>query len=126
MENSESMEAKQNFDVEVVYGLVNKQSLLRINVKEGCTALEAVQLSNIQGEFPEIDMDNLKLGIFSKACTADQILKSGDRVEIYRPLLADPKEIRKRRAAEMAAKKQLESEGKPAKRKRGKNKNAAD
>ena len=92
-------------EVEVVYALPDKQSLLTVSVDETCTAIEAVQQSGIADEYPEIDLEAIKLGIFSDGCTHETVLKAGDRVEIYRPLLADPKEIRKRRAAEMAAKK---------------------
>ena len=95
-------------DVEVVYALPDQQSLLSVKVEDNCTAIEAVKQSGIIEEYPEIDLETIKLGIFSKSCTSDHKLKAGDRVEIYRPLLADPKEIRKRRAAEMAEKKKLE------------------
>ena len=95
-------------EVEVVYALPDKQSLLSVVVEENITAIEAVEQSGIIDEYPEIDLETIKMGIFSKSCTADYKLKAGDRVEIYRPLLADPKEIRKRRAAEMAEKKKLE------------------
>ena len=91
--------------VEVVYALAEQQSLLSLEVDGGCSAIEAVKLSGITELYPEINLDELKLGLFSKACSNEQLLKAGDRVEIYRPLVADPKEIRKRRAAEMAAKK---------------------
>ena len=96
-------------EVEVVYALPDKQSLLRITVDNNCTAIEAVKQSGVTDEYPEIDLETIKLGIFSKSCVNDYQLKAGDRVEIYRPLLADPKEIRKRRAAEMAEKKKLEA-----------------
>ncbi|MCP3673821.1 MAG: RnfH family protein [Gammaproteobacteria bacterium] len=91
--------------VEVVYALAEKQSLLSFEITKGATAVEAVQHSGIIDVYPEIDLDNIKLGIFSKSCTNEQLLSEGDRVEIYRPLIADPMEARKRRAAEMAAKK---------------------
>jgi len=96
---------KAMIDVEVVYALPDQQSLLSVSVQQGSTALDAVRASGITKLYPEIDIDALKIGIFSKICSNEQILKAGDRVEIYRPLLADPKEIRRRRAAEMAAKK---------------------
>ena len=95
--------------VEVVYALAEKQSLLSFEITKGLTAIEAVQSSGITDLYPDIDLENIKLGIFSKSCSHDQVLNEGDRVEIYRPLVADPREIRKRRAAEMAAKKQKNS-----------------
>ncbi|MGD8742184.1 MAG: RnfH family protein, partial [Granulosicoccaceae bacterium] len=77
-----------------------KQKLIGLDVPEGTTLIEAVNTSGILDEFPEIDVDHAKLGIFSKVKKADTVLREGDRVEIYRPLIADPKEVRKRRAAQ--------------------------
>ena len=98
----------QRIEVEVVYALPDQQSLLCFEVNQKCTAIEAVRRSGILELYPEIDLENIDLGIFSTACSNEHILKAGDRVEIYRPLLADPKEIRKRRAEEMAEKKRKE------------------
>lgn len=96
---STSDQQSQPIKVEVVYALADRQSLLSIEVDAKCTAIEAVRCSGISQQFPEIDLGNLRLGVFSNECSNDQALKSGDRVEIYRPLSADPKEIRKKRAA---------------------------
>jgi putative ubiquitin-RnfH superfamily antitoxin RatB of RatAB toxin-antitoxin module len=85
--------------VEVAYALPNKQTILQVEVAEGTTALEAAQLSGITRQFEEIDLDNAKLGIFAKVVSPGQVLRDGDRVEIYRPLIADPKDVRKARAA---------------------------
>ena len=90
--------------VEVVYALAEQQSLLSLEVDDGCSAVEAVRRSGITELHPEINLDDLKLGLFSKVCSNEQSLKAGDRVEIYRPLVADPKEIRKRRAAQLSTK----------------------
>ena len=60
--------------------------------------LEAARQSGIAGKFEEIDLDNAKFGIFGHAVAAEQVLKAGERVEIYRPLIADPKDVRKARA----------------------------
>lgn len=108
MENELMQQNVKMIEVEVVYALPDQQSLLSVMVEDNSTALEAVQQSGIINEYPEIDLETIKMGIFSKSCATDYKLKAGDRVEIYRPLLADPKEIRKRRAAEMAEKKKLE------------------
>ncbi len=86
--------------VEVAYAKPEEQVILRLEVPQGSTALQAIELSGIAGRFPEIDMNNLKLGIFGKLKKPDQVLSAGDRVEIYRPLIADPKEVRKQRAAQ--------------------------
>ncbi|NNF51544.1 MAG: RnfH family protein, partial [Gammaproteobacteria bacterium] len=64
------------------------------------TAREAVRLSGIRAEFPEIDLDTAPLGIFGKKVKSDVVLQEGERVEIYRPLKADPREVRRRLAAE--------------------------
>jgi putative ubiquitin-RnfH superfamily antitoxin RatB of RatAB toxin-antitoxin module len=86
-------------NVEVAYALDNKQALLELQVSEGTTALQAAQQSGITGKFEGIDLENSKLGIFSQVVAPSQVLRDGDRVEIYRPLIADPKEVRKARAA---------------------------
>jgi putative ubiquitin-RnfH superfamily antitoxin RatB of RatAB toxin-antitoxin module len=67
----------------------------------------AVELSKITEQFPDIDLATIKVGIFGKAVTKpkEQVLQSGERVEIYRPLIADPKEVRKARAAKVKAEK---------------------
>ncbi len=85
--------------VEVAYALPDKQAIIELEVAEGTTALQAARQSGITERFDGIDLDNAKLGIFGKVVSPGQVLQSGDRVEIYRPLLADPKEVRKERAA---------------------------
>lgn len=86
--------------VEVLYALPHEQTLLQINVPQGTVAADAIKRSGILEKYPEIDLATAKYGIFGKACKADVVLREKDRVEIYRPLLADPKEVRKRLAAE--------------------------
>ena len=85
--------------VEVAYALEDKQTIMTLDVPEGTTALEAAKQSGITNKFDDIDLDNAKLGIFAKVVAPTQVLRAGDRVEIYRPLIADPKEVRKARAA---------------------------
>lgn len=85
--------------VEVAYALPHKQALLALQVPQGTTAIEAARQSGITAQFEGIDLENAKLGIFGKVVAPTQKLRSGDRVEIYRPLIADPKEVRKARAA---------------------------
>ena len=85
---------------EVAYATPEKQKILLVESEKPLTVIEAVNASTIFAEFPEIDRDNLKLGIFGKLAKPDAALHEGDRVEIYRPLIADPKEARKKRAAE--------------------------
>lgn len=86
--------------VEVAYALPKQQIIVPINVAEGTTAEAAVIASGILEKFPEIDLAVNKLGIFGKLCKPDTVLRHLDRVEIYRPLIADPKEVRRQRAAE--------------------------
>lgn len=92
--------ADKRIAVEVAYVGEQEQALLAVEADAGLTAREAVERSGILRRFPEIDLGTNKLGIFGKLAKPDQVLESGDRVEIYRPLIADPKEARKKRAAE--------------------------
>ena len=85
-------------EIEVAYATPDKQILLSIDVPPGCTVAEAISLSGIREEFPGIELDPKAVGIFSRKVSMDHELKEGDRVEIYRPLVADPKEMRKQRA----------------------------
>ncbi|WP_293937271.1 RnfH family protein [Iodobacter sp.] len=86
--------------VEVVYAMPTLQKLLAVQVPAGSSAEVAIRASGILDFFPEIDLSVNKIGIFSKACKLDTVLRAQDRVEIYRALLADPKEIRRQRALE--------------------------
>ncbi|MDR2220937.1 MAG: RnfH family protein [Methylobacillus sp.] len=86
--------------VEVAYALPAQQLILELKVPEGTTAEQAVQKSGVLAKFPEIDLAQNKLGIFGKLVKSDTVLREKDRVEIYRPLIADPKEVRRQRAAE--------------------------
>ena len=89
-----------NIAVEVVYALAEEQALLTVNVPEGTSVKDVNLQSNITEQFPEIDLDTVKVGLFGKMTKMDQAVRERDRIEIYRPLIADPKEVRKRRAAE--------------------------
>lgn len=84
-------------EIEVVYGTAGKQLLQRLSVADGTTARQAVLQSRIAEEFPEADIHHAPLGIFGKAVKDDTVLRNKDRVEVYRPLLIDPKEVRRRR-----------------------------
>ncbi len=91
--------------VEVAYALATVQRLVSLRVPAGTTARQAAALSGLAAEFAELDSQNCPLGIFGKALSdpSTRVLEEGDRVEIYRPLIADPKEVRKQRAAKAAA-----------------------
>ena len=86
--------------VEVVYGRRDRQKVVAVSLGEGATLREAVERSGLQAEFPEIDLASNKLGIWNKLAKPDAVVRDKDRVEIYSPLIADPKEVRKQRAAE--------------------------
>ena len=86
--------------VEVAYALPDKQSLVSLEVEKGTTLKEAIEASGILDSFEQIDITKDRVGIFSKFATLDTVLREKDRVEIYRPLIADPKQVRKERAAE--------------------------
>lgn len=102
---------KQTILVEVAYALPDKQAILPVEVAVGTTALDAARQSGISDKFDGIDLDNAKLGIFGKVVAPSQVLQEGDRVEIYRPLIADPKEVRKARAARVKERKAAEQPG---------------
>lgn len=89
--------------VEVAYALPDKQAVVALEVKPGTTLIEAVKLSGILEQFPEIDLSQVKVGIFSKISPPETVLREKDRVEIYRGLIADPKESRRKRAEKKQA-----------------------
>jgi hypothetical protein len=84
--------------VEIAYALPETQLLIELEVVAGTTVGEAIENSGILQRFPQIDLSRQKIGIFGKVVEPDRVLSSGDRVEIYRPLIADPKDARRRRA----------------------------
>lgn len=98
------METSSNIpqiEIEVAYATPDKQLILVVSVPEDCSVYDAAVASGIDQKFPEIDLASSKMGIFSKlvAKPKQQTLRPGDRIEVYRPLLIDPKESRKNRAA---------------------------
>lgn len=90
--------------VHVCYARPDKQCELPVTVAENCTVALAIRRSNILDEFPEIDLPNAKVGIYSKKVALDAPLRDGDRIEIYRPLQLDPKQARLLRAKKAAKK----------------------
>ncbi len=90
--------AESLIEIEVAYALPEKQTLLKLKVPEGTLAQAAIEQSGILDIHPEIDLAAQKIGIFSKAIKLDTVLRARDRVEIYRPLIADPKAVRRQRA----------------------------
>ena len=94
------MENAELIDVEVAYARPDTQVILELRVPAGTTLEQAVRESGILERFPEIDLTRNQMGIFGKLNKLSTVLRNGDRVEVYRPLIADPKEVRKQRAAE--------------------------
>jgi hypothetical protein len=86
--------------VEVAYARPDEQLIVPVAVPEGATLEQAILLAKIQERFPEIQLETAKVGVFGKLSKLSATVRAGDRVEIYRPLLADPKAVRKQRAAE--------------------------
>ncbi|MDK9725280.1 MAG: RnfH family protein [Sterolibacteriaceae bacterium MAG5] len=90
----------ESIQVEVVYAKAERQELVRLKLPQGSTIQQAVEASGLLARCPEIELAKAKVGIFGKLARLDTALRDKDRVEIYRPLIADPKEVRKQRAAE--------------------------
>ncbi len=101
----------ETIHVEVAYAREAQQALLPVRGPQGLTIAEAIERSGIVQRFPEIDLTANKVGVFGKVAKLDTALADGDRVEIYPPLIADPKQARKSRAATAGAKKADASAG---------------
>ncbi len=94
--------AVDSINVEVAYATPEKQVIRAVNVDAGTTIGAAIVQSGIMMDFPdlELELEGAAVGLFGKAAAMTTVLSDGDRVEIYRPLIADPKEVRRKRAAE--------------------------
>ena len=90
--------ADDSLHIQVCYARPDRQFLLDLNVAPGTTILQAIEDSGIVQQAPEIDVSVMRVGIYGKLKALDTALREHDRVEIYRPLIADPKETRRRRA----------------------------
>jgi putative ubiquitin-RnfH superfamily antitoxin RatB of RatAB toxin-antitoxin module len=88
----------ESIAIEVVYALPEKQSLLSVMVPPETTVKQALEQSGLLTMHQDIDLNENKVGIWYKTTKLDTIVKAGDRIEVYRPLIADPKEVRKKRA----------------------------
>ena len=93
-------------EVEVAYALPDRQKIYVLMVEQGTTALEAAKRSSVIDDFDDVNLDTSKMGVFGQSIRMpdEYELQNGDRVEIYRPLVVDPKEIRRKRAAKAAGK----------------------
>ena len=88
----------QTLHIEVVLAMPEKQELVALDLAAGATVADAIEQSGIAGMFGGFELDRDKVGIFGQQATMEQELRDGDRVEIYRPLITDPKEARRQRA----------------------------
>ncbi|MCX4027964.1 RnfH family protein [Endozoicomonas sp. SM1973] len=102
----------EEIQVEVAYALPHKQKIIAMTVEKGITAYDAARQSGIDQAFPEIDWESCKFGILGKVVPKpkERVLEQGERVELYRPLIADPKEVRKKRAAQAKQKRETEQQ----------------
>jgi len=98
--NSQSKLDPNTIHIEVAYATPDKQVIVKVQINNTVLPREAIRLSGIVEEFPEIQIDSVNIGIFGKKIADNYQLQEKDRIEIYRPLLADPKEVRRRLAAE--------------------------
>ncbi|MEE9331723.1 MAG: RnfH family protein [Methylophilaceae bacterium] len=108
------MSIDDHITVEVAYALPQEQLIIPVQVAPETTAEAAIRASGIMAKFPEIDLAQNQIGIFGKLTKLDTVLRHLDRVEIYRALIADPKEIRKQRAADGKAMKKGGGDTPPA------------
>ncbi len=98
-ESVELQDAKnEKITIEVIYALPNKQEIISVTVDILCTVEQAISQSKILETYPELDLDSMPVGIFSQRCKLTDSLHDFDRIEIYRPLIIDPKQARKNRA----------------------------
>jgi putative ubiquitin-RnfH superfamily antitoxin RatB of RatAB toxin-antitoxin module len=104
------MDDNKTIHVEVAYALPDRQRIVALELHAGSTVRDAAIQSGLDKQFEGLDLRSVDLGVFGKGVSKpdEQVLKSGDRVEIYRPLIADPKEVRKQRAAKVKARKAAE------------------
>ena len=94
-----------DISVEVVYALPDKQYMRAVTLEEGATVEQAIKASGLLSLRKDIDLNSNKVGIYSRPVKLADVVQDGDRIEIYRPLIADPKELRRQRAERSAEKK---------------------
>ena len=90
--------------VQVAYATPRRQFWMTVDLPDGAKVQEAIDRSGVLNQFPDIDLEKQKVGIFSKVTSLDAVLENGDRVEIYRPLTADPKKVKQKEKAGKTAK----------------------
>ncbi|KAF7598352.1 MAG: RnfH family protein [Candidatus Dactylopiibacterium carminicum] len=92
--------SERKIEVQVCYALPHRQELVKLHLDEPASVEAAVQASGLLEKYPELSLGESKFGVYGKLVRLDSSLREGDRVEIYRPLIADPKEVRRKRAEE--------------------------
>jgi putative ubiquitin-RnfH superfamily antitoxin RatB of RatAB toxin-antitoxin module len=94
-----SSNPEQPITIEIVYALPHEQTVITVELPGGSTVGQAIVKSGLEARYPDLNLSATKLGIYGRVVSADTVLEDGDRVEIYRALLADPKQARRRRAS---------------------------
>jgi putative ubiquitin-RnfH superfamily antitoxin RatB of RatAB toxin-antitoxin module len=90
----------ESIQLEVTYAKPERQEVVSLKLPAGSTIKQDIEASGLMARYPEIDLAKTKVGIYGKLSRMDTVVRDHDRVELYRPLIADPKEVRKQRAAE--------------------------
>ena len=96
-------ETTEFLEIEVVYGTPERQTIKTVSVAKNTSVEEAIMVSKISEEYPEIDLTVNKVGVWNRTCKLTETIRNNDRIEIYRPLIADPKEVRRQRAEKAKA-----------------------
>lgn len=96
----------EQINIQVCYALPERQEIIRLKLAQGAVLKDALEQSGLLEKHPEISLEQGKFGVFGKLSKIDTALHEGDRVEIYRPLIADPKESRRKRSEDAKAEKQ--------------------
>jgi uncharacterized protein len=94
-----SSDPERPITIEVVYALPHDQTVLTVELAAGSTVGQAIVNSGLALRYPDLDLSAARIGVYGRHVTTETILHDGDRVEVYRPLLADPKQARRRRAS---------------------------
>ena len=103
LDSKQQPESSEQCQIEIVYGNPEQQKIVTLTVDNNCTVEQAIKQSSILTDFPEIDLSVNKVGIWNRVAKLTDTVNDLDRIEIYRPLIADPKEVRKRRAEKAKA-----------------------
>lgn len=90
----------ESISIEIIYAHRHKAEIVNLKLPAGATLKHALEASGLTQKHPEIDIENGRFGVFGKLSKGDTVLRERDRIEIYRPLIADPKEVRRKRADE--------------------------